>query len=133
MADFRLPRVTQDTEPFWTGCKEGKLLLQYCAACGTVRYPPKQMCPVCNSMDSEWRPASGKGTVYSYTVTHQALHPSLANRVPHAVILVELQEGVRLTSNIVDCEPDQVRIGMPVQVVFQQLNDEITLPKFKPA
>lgn len=133
MADFPLPFVTQDTEPFWTGCREGRLLVQRCAECGTLRYPPKQMCPQCNSMESEWIPASGRGTVYSYTVTNQALHPSLVGKLPHVVILVELEEGVRLTSNILDCTPDQVRIGMPVEVVFQPVNDEITLPKFRPA
>ncbi|MBI2887590.1 MAG: Zn-ribbon domain-containing OB-fold protein [Chloroflexi bacterium] len=133
MPDFPTPLVTPDTAPFWKGCQAGQLLLQRCAACGALRYPPRPMCPQCTSKETGWVPASGRGTVYSYTVTHQALHPSLADKVPHLVILVELEEGVRITSNIVDCPPDQVRIGMPVEVVFHQVNPELTLPKFRPA
>lgn len=132
MADFPTPVPTQDTEPFWNGLSEGKFLLQQCPRCGTFRYPPKPMCPQCNSLESQWVPASGKGEIYSYTVTQQALHPSLVDRIPHVVILVELDEGVRMTSNIVQCELDQIQIGMPVEVVFEKMNEGVTLPKFKP-
>lgn len=133
MADFPTPVPTQDTEPFWNGLREGKLLLQQCPRCGTFRYPPKPMCPQCNSFESQWIPASGKGEIYSYTVTHQALHPSLVDRIPHVVILVELEEGVRMTSNVIECELSQLRVGMPVAVVFEKMNEEVTLPKFRPA
>lgn len=133
MADFPAPLITPDTEPFWRGCREGALLLQRCSACGEVRYPPRPMCPACNSMESAWTPASGRGTLFSYTVTHQALTPSLAGKVPHIIVLVELEEGVRMTSNLVDCPPDGVRTGAPVQAVFERVSDELTLPKFRPA
>ncbi|MBI4497700.1 MAG: Zn-ribbon domain-containing OB-fold protein [Chloroflexi bacterium] len=133
MPEFPAPVPTQDTEPFWQGCREGKLLLQRCAACGVVRYPPRPMCPQCTSLESRWVPATGTGTVFSYTVTHQALHPSLVGRTPHVIVLVELDEGVRMTSTVLGCTPDQVRIGMPVEVVFHQETDGVILPLFRPA
>jgi len=106
--------------------------VQHCPVCGTFHFPPKEMCPQCQATTLEWVPASGKGVVHSYTVTRQALHPSLEGKLPHVVILVELEEGVRMTSNIVDCEPEQVRIEMPVEVVFHTVNEEVTLPLFRP-
>ena len=132
MPNFPLPIPTQDTEPFWQGLREGKLLLQRCLSCRAIRYPPRPMCAECNSLETEWVPASGRGSVYSYTVTHQALHPTLVDRIPHVVILVELEEGVRITSNILDCQVSDVYIGLPVEVVLDQVTDEVTLPKFRP-
>ena len=132
MPNFPSPIPTQDTEPFWQGLRDGKLLLQRCLSCRAIRYPPRPMCSECNSVEAEWVPASGRGSVYSYTVTHQALHPTLVDRIPHVVILVELEEGVRLTSNILDCQASDVYIGMPVEVVLGQMTDEVTLPKFRP-
>jgi len=133
VAEFPTPLVTPDTRPFWDGCKEGKLLLQRCLSCRSLRYPPRPMCPQCNSLESEWVPASGRGTLFSFTVTHQALNPSLNDKLPHVIILVELAEGMRMTSNLLDCPPEDVRIGMPLEVVFAKVNDELTLPKFRPA
>jgi uncharacterized OB-fold protein len=89
------------------------------------------MCSSCGSTEYEWTAVSGRGTVFSYIVTHQAIHPALAELVPHLVVLVELEEGVRITSNVVDCPPDEVAIGMPVEVTFERMNEEITLPKFR--
>lgn len=133
MAEFPTPLVTPDTQPFWQGCREGKLLLQRCVSCSFLRYPPRPMCPQCNSMESEWVPASKRGTLFSYAVTHQALHPALVDKVPHVIILVELEEGVRVTSNLVDCPVERIRIGMPLEAVFHQVNEELALPKFRPA
>jgi uncharacterized OB-fold protein len=82
------------------------------------------------SGDDEWVPVSGKGEVYSFNVMHQVYHPAFAERVPYAVVLVKLAEGPKMTSNLVGVEPHQIKIGMPVEVVFEQLTDEVTLPKF---
>jgi uncharacterized OB-fold protein len=82
-------------------------------------------------MDSEWVRLSGKGSVYSYIVSHQAIHPALVDLIPHSVITVQLEEGLRMTSNLVDCPVEELAIGIPVEVVFEKASDSITLPKFR--
>jgi len=91
------------------------------------------MCPECNSWNTEWVKASGRGKVYSWMVAFQPFHPAFFGDVPYAVVMVELEEGVRLTANMVDCKPDDLYIGMPVEVVFDDVTEEITLPKFRPS
>jgi hypothetical protein len=90
------------------------------------------MCPECHSLDFAWAPMSGRGTVYTYAIVNQPLHPFWSGRTPYNVVLVELEEGVRIVSNLVDCPNDLVRIGMPVTVVWEDVTDEISLPMFKP-
>ncbi len=131
MAALPLPVPDKATAAFWQYCREDELRLQRCAQCAVFRHPPRPMCRHCGSMEYEWAAVSGRGTVYSYAVTHQAIHPALVDHVPHAVVLVELEEGVRITSNVVDCPPDEIEIGMPVTVTFEQISEEITLPKFR--
>ncbi len=131
MADLPLPVPDEATAPFWESCRAGELRIQRCVQCGVFRHPPRPMCRHCGSMEQEWAAVSGRGSVFSYIVTHQPIHPALVDRVPHAVVLVELEEGVRMTSNVVDCAPDEVAIGMPVEVTFEQVNEQITLPKFR--
>ena len=125
-----LPFPSQDTEEYWEGCKHHQLLIQRCRNCGAFRFYPRPMCPDCNSMDSQWVEASGKGKVYSWTVAVQQFHPAF--EVPYAVAIVELEEGVRTTTNIIDCEPEELYVGMPVEVVFEDVTEEVTLPKFRP-
>ena len=131
MADLPLPVLGDDTAPFWEYCRSGELRVQRCSSCEEYRHPPRPMCRRCGSLEYEWGPVSGRGTVYSYIVTHQPIHPALQGRVPFATVLVELDEGVLMTSNVVDCPPDEIAIGMPVAVEFEQVNEEITLPKFR--
>ena len=131
MADLPLPVPDEATAPFWDYCRAGELRIQRCVQCGVFRHPPQPMCRDCGSMEQEWAAVSGRGAVFSYIVTHQPIHPALVDLVPHAVVLVELEEGVRLTSNVVDCAPDEIEIGMPVAVTFEQVNEQITLPKFR--
>ncbi|MEE8338290.1 MAG: Zn-ribbon domain-containing OB-fold protein [Dehalococcoidia bacterium] len=131
MAGLPLPVPDEQTAPFWDYCRKGELRMQRCVQCGVFRHPPRAMCRHCGSMEAEWAAVSGRGAVYSYTVTHQPIHPALVDLVPHVAVLVELDEGVRLTSNVVDCAPDEIEIGMAVEVVFEQINQEITLPKFR--
>lgn len=124
-----LPQLTPDSKEFWDGCKRHELLIQRCKGCGTYRHYPRPMCHKCNSMNAEWVRVSGKGKVFSWTVTARAFYPGF--EVPYAVVIIELDEGVRMVSNVVDCKPEDLYIGMPVEVVFEDVTKEITLPKFK--
>jgi uncharacterized OB-fold protein len=130
VADLPLPVPDLDTQPFWDYCKAGELRAQRCTACGKLRHPPRPTCSECGSFDLEWVKLSGRGTIYTYAVSHQAIHPALEGRIPHTSILVQLEEGPLLTSNLVEGE-DRVAIGLPVEVVFEPVTDDITLPKFR--
>lgn len=128
-----LPVPDDDTRPFWEACRRHELAMQRCARCGRFRFTPRRMCPACQSVDCEWVPVSGRGTVYSRVVCHPPVLPAFAERAPYAVVLVELEEdpALRLLGNVLDCPPEQVEIGMPVRVEFQDLTDEITLPQWR--
>mgnify|MGYP003878943725 CR=1 FL=1 len=127
-----LPVITAETREFWQGCKRHELVFQRCKDCGTYRHYPRPMCPSCGSWNVEWAKVSGKGKVYTYIIAHQPFHPAFVNDVPYAVVVVELEEGVRLVSNIVDCKPEDIYIGMPVEVIFDDVTEEVTLPRFRP-
>ena len=128
-----LPEITEETKEYWEGCKRHELRMQRCKECGTYVWYPQPMCHNCNSMNLEWTRVSGKGMVYSYTIIHHPTGRAWESEVPYAVVLVELPEGVRMVSNLVDCRQEDVKIGMPVEVVFDDVTQEITLPKFRPA
>jgi uncharacterized OB-fold protein len=119
--------------PFWEAARRGQLVVQRCTACGTLRFPAREVCSHCLSREAEWTPVSGRGEVFSRVVMHQANHPAFAAVAPYAVVVVQLAEGVRIMSNVVDCAVGDVRIGMPVEVVFEPLDDQIALPLFRPA
>ena len=134
-----LPQIREDTRPFWEGCKRHELLIQRCSDCGTFRHPPRPMCHKCNSMNAEWVEVT-KGIVYSYLVLRKFGPPYIAppgfeGDLPMAVVLVELPEAenIRMISNVVGCDVESIKIGMPLEVVFDDVTEEITLPKFKPA
>jgi len=124
------PALTQDNRFFFDGAKEHRLLIQRCTACGTLRHPPRPACANCRSF--EWEPfeASGRGTIYSFTVNHYPRVPAFD--YPLVVVLVELEEGTRLVANVVDITPETVAIGMPVVVTFEAFDDDLTLPVFRP-
>ena len=125
-----LPEITPESEKFWEGCREHKLLIQKCRKCGALRHYPRVMCPKCSSWEVEWVEVSGKGKVYSWAITHQPFHPGFANDIPYASVIVELDEGVRLMTNITNVKLEELYIGMPVEVVFEDVTNEISLPKF---
>lgn len=128
-----LPAIDEENKPFWQYAKKHELRMQKCPDCGQIYYPPSSLCPNCHSWEkSEWVKLSGKGTVYSFIVARRATNPAFAKEVPYVVAIVETQEGGRLISNIVGAKPEDVKIGMPVEVVFEDVTEEITLPKFKP-
>jgi len=127
----KLPLVTPETAAFWQGGAQGRLMILHCAGCGQGFHPPAPVCPRCNSLDVAPRAVSGRGTVATFTVNHQAWTPELAE--PFVVAIVELDDppGLRLLSNVVGTAPDRVRIGLPVQVRFEQQED-VWLPLFEP-
>jgi hypothetical protein len=128
-----LPRVDEESRGFWEALARHELYFQRCRDCGTKRFPPRALCPSCLSDATEWVRASGRGTVYTFTVTHQNHAPGFREELPYVLAVVELEEGPRLMTNVVGCAPDAVRIGMPVVVAFEDVTTEFTLPKFRPA
>lgn len=130
---FPLPVPSEDSAPFWEFLQQGELRLQRCLGCSTLAHPPRLMCASCGSFERDWAPVSGRGTVYSYVVTRQAVHPSFEGHTPYATVIVELAEGPHLTSNLVDVAVDDIEIGMPVEVVLVAVSDEVTLPLFRRA
>ncbi len=130
MTQRPLPQPTRITQAYWDAAKENRLLIQQCASCGKHQFYPREFCVSCLSEDIKWVPSKGKGRVYTYTVNHRPANAALSERVPYVVAAVDLDEGVRMIANIVDKPVDQVKIGSRVEVRFEKLNDEITLPQF---
>lgn len=127
-----LPTPSPETRPFWEACRRGQLLLQRCRACGLHQFPPRAICSHCWGKDVEWVTSSGKGTVWTFTVTHQNRSPGFAEEVPYVLAYVELEGGARMMTNIIECRPQDVRIGMPVEAVFVKATEEISVPYFRP-
>jgi len=130
---FDLPAPDNETQPFWDACREGTFLLRHCGACGHDHYYPRPFCPVCWSDDVSWKPASGRGTLYTYAVVHVNDLPPFNERVPYVAAIVELEEGPRVMTNIEGVPFDEVRIGMPVVVDFKPISDDVTIAVFRPA
>ena len=131
------PPVTDTTEAFWEATKEERFLVQWCGACKSAIFYPREVCPQCLTSDSlEWRPSSGNGTVYAYSVQYRPANPTMADRVPYTVALVEVDAGdgstIRLMSNVIDIDPEQVEVGLPVTVAWEPLSDGRNLPQFRP-
>jgi len=127
-----VPVPNPDNAGFWDACRQGELRLQRCTRCGAWRHHPRPMCPRCGGLEHEWARASGRGVVHTFTIVHRPTLPAFDERVPYNVVAVRLDEEVFMVSNLVECSLDQIRIGLPVEVVFEPLTDEITLPKFRP-
>jgi len=125
------PHVDLDNQGFWEAVRQHKLVFQKCKDCGLLVHRPRPMCPRCNSMEREWVPSTGKGVVYSWVnfVYANAAYPGI--KVPYTVVVVEMVDGVRIISNLYDVKPEEVYVGMPVEVVFDDIADDLTLPKFR--
>ena len=128
-----VPRVDEESRPFWEACARHELYVQKCQTCGTAFYYPRAFCPEDLSPDFEWLRCSGKGTVYTFTITRQNQSSGFRNKVPYVMAYVELEEGVRMLTNIVDCDPESVTIGMSVEVTFEDVTPEVSVPLFRPA
>ncbi|MEP6623472.1 MAG: OB-fold domain-containing protein [Acidimicrobiia bacterium] len=131
MSSRLAPSVTHDTRCFWEGCASGRLLIQRCRDCATLRHPPRPMCPSCNSVAWDTIESTGRGAVFSFVMPQHPPYPWF--EYPYIVVLVELEEGIRLVSNLCDIAPDAVTIGMPVEVFFETFDDGLVLPQFRPA
>ena len=133
MASARaIPAPTPETAHFWQGAREGARFLQRCRPCARPYFPPRPFCPHCGSRDVEVFRASGRATLYSFTIHHRAM-PGF--EAPYAIAVVALEEGPRMMTNIVDCPqtPDALVLDMPLEVAFQPVSDDISLPVFRPA
>lgn len=132
MSERAIPKPTPETAHYWEGARRGELRLQRCNACDHVYFPPRPFCPDCSSRDVAVFAASGRGTLYSYVINHMK---SPGFEPPFAIAVVELEEGPRMMANILDCPqtPEALVLDMPLEVTWERLSDEITLPQFRPA
>ena len=130
-----LPLANEDTQEYWEGCKQAELRLQKCGECAHVRFPPSLLCPRCLSESFTWEKTSGRGKVYTWIVVHRPQHPAFFEDAPYNVVIVELDDcgNVLVPSNLVDCAPDEVAVGMPVVVEWDDITDEIAIPRFRRA
>jgi len=130
-----LPQADPDSRPYWEWARKHELRILRCGDCGTFVHFPRPLCWNCQSFNLSWERVSGRGRVYSYVIVHHPAIPSFADQIPYAIVVVELEEqkGLRVPSNLVDCPLDRIRIDLPVEVVFEDVTEEITLPKFRPA
>ncbi len=124
---------TAASQPYWDAAHEGVLKIQECRACSRRQFYPRDLCHHCWSRELDWIVCSGRGVVHSYTVCHVAPHPDFASQLPLVIAIVDLQEGVRMTTNIIGCAAEVVHIGMPVEAVFEKVTDTASLVKFRPA
>jgi uncharacterized OB-fold protein len=127
-----LPHVNDDNREFWLGCRNHELRFQQCEDCAHVRWPASLICPRCLSRNTKWIVSSGKGRVYTFAVYHVSFHPAFKDDLPYAVADVELEEGPRLLTQIVDCPRDKIACDMPVEVKWEDITAEFSLPKFRP-
>ena len=127
-----VPFHAELSKPFWEATRNGKLVMPLCKSCENIFFYPREACPLCSSMDLTWKEVSGRGKVYTYTRVRQAVHPAFQSEYGHIYAIVELEEGPKLPSNIVDCDPDDVYVEMPVSAVFEKANESYTLVKFRP-
>lgn len=127
--------MTPEAKPYWDGLKEEKLMLPKCDDCGKAFFYPRIACPHCHSRNVGWTQASGKGKLYSFEIAYRSLNPAFKIEPPYVLAMIELEEGPRMMSNLINIEatPEALKIDMPVEVVFEKQNDDVTIPLFQPA
>jgi uncharacterized OB-fold protein len=128
-----LPEPDDQSAPFWDAAARRELVIQTCASCGVMRHPPQPMCPRCNETDHTWSAASGRATVWSWIVCRPPVLPAFDDKVPYNVVVVELEEGVRMIGNLLDVPNDEIAIGLPVTVDFEDAGEGVVLPQWKRA
>ncbi len=127
-----VPVVQPWAKPFWDAAKQQQLMLQHCCDCNRCIHYPRIECPHCGGSNLDWQQASGRGHIYSFTVVHNNAPSAFLADMPYVVAVIRLEEDVQMLSNIVQCDLDQLRCNQPVEVVFEPLNDKVTLLKFRP-
>jgi uncharacterized OB-fold protein len=126
------PLPTPETAPYWEACRAHELRLQCCDSCGQHQFYPRSLCSSCMSDQLQWVAVAGTGEVVSFTIVRRAVSEAYSPEVPYVVALVQLAEGPTMMSNVVECDPESVVVGMPVGVLFEDWSDEISIPKFRP-
>jgi uncharacterized OB-fold protein len=129
---FDLPVPDDETQPFWDAAREGKLLIKRCADCGRAHFYPRPFCPFCWSAAVSWEAASGQAALYTWSVVHHNDLPPFSERIPYVAAVVDLAEGPRMMTNVVDCDPDRLEVGMRLHVAYRELADDVTVPVFTP-
>ena len=128
-----LPRGENLNGEFYAYCKQHELRFQRCDNCHAWRHMPREGCRQCGSFDWSWERSTGKGEIFSWTVIHRALHPGFNEELPYAAVVVELEEGVRIVSHVVDLAVEKLAVGTPVEVFFDDVTEDVSLPKFRRA
>ena len=126
-----MPVATEATQAFWDAARDHRLVVQSCTQCGKRQFFPRAFCRHCLAPDLRWAPCSGHGSIYTFTVNHRAANAHMADKTPYVVAIVTLDEGVRMMSNIVDCRPEDVRIGARVSVCWLDTEGQPSLPQFR--
>lgn len=127
-----IPLPNEETEGYWEACHQGRLVTSRCGACGHRFLPPARICPSCLSDQVSYAPVSGRAKVFSWIIVHRSQHPAFNAETPYNVAIVELEEGPRMHTQLVGIAPEKMAVGMDVEVVFKKVDDEISLPMFKP-
>ena len=127
--------ITPETKPFWDGLREQKLMLPKCGDCSRVFFYPRIICPHCQSRNVGWIQGSGRGKLHSFEIAYQTISRAFKVKPPYVLAMIELEEGPRMLSNLIDIEPDpkKIKCDMPVEIVYQKMTDEVTLPLFRPS
>ncbi|MCP3821927.1 Zn-ribbon domain-containing OB-fold protein [Streptomyces sp. A3M-1-3] len=131
-ARFDLPEPDAFTRPYWEAAAQGRLLLRRCSACGRAHHYPREFCPHCWSDDVTWEPTSGRATLYTWSVVHRNDLPPFGSRVPYVAAVVDLAEGPRMMTEVVDCAAADLRIGMALEVAFRNETKEVAIAVFRP-
>lgn len=129
-----IPVPQPESEYYWKMAKDEELWLRHCNSCEKIYFYPRDICPGCYSRDTNWVRSTGKGILHTFSIVYRAPHPAFKDDVPYVVALVELEGGARIPTNLIEVEvtPEKIKVGMPVEVVFDRLTEDITLPKFRP-
>jgi len=130
---FDLPAPEPEAQPFWDAARERRLLVKRCADCGEAHFYPRPFCPRCWSENVKWEDASGRATLYTWSTVHVNDLPPFHERVPYVAAIVELSEGPRMMTNVVDCDAEELAVGMSLEVRYRDLDDEFSIPVFAPA
>lgn len=128
-----LPEITPESRPFWDGCRRHELLVQRCRRCGERQHYPRGVCASCWSADLDWQPSTGRGRIYTFTVVHRTQARGFRDELPYVLAWVELDEGVQMLANIVTPDPEALTIGGAVRVVFEDVSETLSIPRFEPA
>jgi uncharacterized OB-fold protein len=130
---YDLPTPDEFTQPWWDAAAEGRLVISRCATCGEAHYYPRPFCPRCGGDEVSWEDASGRSTLYTWSIVHQNDLPPFNEKVPYVAAVVDLDEGPRMMTNVVGCEFDELRVGMALQVEFEDIGEGFHIPVFRPA